>query len=186
MSAEERAEAEELRLAPESIEELACHLAELLRPEEAQPALPRRLLTAAEVSEWWRVERRWVYDHAEQLGARRLGTGSRPRLRFDPDDVAERLGAPAPRGGDVRRLRPIDGNRQSDSLSERSRATVVAQEDKRPGGARTPPARRRRTELRRNDQPSRDPASSLGRGWAGRAARLLRRRQAQEVSGDGS
>lgn len=174
----------ELRLAPESIEELACRLAELLRPEEVQPAPPRRLLTAAEVSEWWRVERRWVYEHADQLGARRLGNGSRPRLRFDPDEVAESLGVPAPRG-DVRRLRPIDANPQSDSLSEHSRATVVAQEDKRPGGAATPPARRRRTELRRNGQPSRDPASSPDRGWAGRAARLLRRRQSQEVSGGG-
>lgn len=176
-------EAGELRLAPESIEELACRLAELLGPAEPQPASPQRLLTASQVSEWWAVERRWVYEHAEQLGARRLGSGRRPRLRFDPEEVAERLGAPGRRGGDARRLPPIGGDSRPDSLSARSRGTVAEQGNKRPGGAPTPPARRRRTVLRRDDQPSRDPAS--GRGWVGRAARLLRRRQ-EEVSGDGS
>jgi hypothetical protein len=29
------------------------------------------------------VERSWVYDNAAELGAIRLGTGDRPRLRFD-------------------------------------------------------------------------------------------------------
>ena len=61
----------ELRLAPESIEAL----------------------------EWWGVGRRWVYDHADYLGAKRLGAGKRPRLRFDPTEVADRLGPPDPKGG---------------------------------------------------------------------------------------
>lgn len=95
-------EAGELRLAPDSIEALARRLAELLEPSD-QPSQPKQLISAQAVSEWWGVGRRWVYDHADQLGARRLGTGSRPRLRFDPEEVAERLGAPTGRGGrDVR------------------------------------------------------------------------------------
>lgn len=53
-------------------------------------------MTAAQVADWWRLDRSWVYDHADQLGVIKLGTGSRPRLRFDPDQVADALGLPAP------------------------------------------------------------------------------------------
>ena len=65
----------------------------------ARPDNPRLDLSAEAVSDWWGVGRRWVYDHADELGARRLGTGKRPRLRFDPDEVAELLGVPDDRGG---------------------------------------------------------------------------------------
>lgn len=125
----------ELRLDPESIEALARRLAELLASEE-----PRRqrqqLISAEEVAKWWGVQRRWVYDHADQLGARRLGSGARPRLRFDPDEVTERLGAPAGRDSgprDGRRLPSIRGDCRSDSLSPRSRAMVGRHPRKRPG-----------------------------------------------------
>jgi hypothetical protein len=82
----------ELRLAPESVEEIAGRLAELLRGT-TEPQPPQRLISAAKVAESWGVERSWVYAHADQLGARRLGTGKRPRLRFDPEEVAERIAA---------------------------------------------------------------------------------------------
>jgi hypothetical protein len=90
----------EVRIAPESIEALARRLAELLDTER-EPTAPRRerLITAEEVSDWWGVGRRWVYDHADYLGARRLGAGKRPRLRFDPSEVADRLGPPDREGG---------------------------------------------------------------------------------------
>jgi hypothetical protein len=85
-------ERDDLRLGPESIEAIARRLAELLASAEAQQ--PReRLISAEEVSEWWGVSRRWVYDHADELGAHRLGAGRRPRLRFDPEAVAAYLGA---------------------------------------------------------------------------------------------
>lgn len=91
----------EVRLDPESIEALARRLAELIRPvqEETVPKRRERLITAEAVSEWWGVGRRWVYDHADYLGARRLGAGKRPRLRFDPQEVADRLGPPDQTGG---------------------------------------------------------------------------------------
>jgi hypothetical protein len=82
----------ELRLAPESIEALAVRLAELMQPRD--PARQRERISAAEVARLWGVHRRWVYEHADELGARRLGGGRRPRLRFDPDEVAKRLGEP--------------------------------------------------------------------------------------------
>lgn len=86
---------EEVTLSPESIETLARRLAELLQPTE--PKRPRRMVTAKVVAERWGIDRRWVYEHAEQLGAHPLGDGPRPRLRFDPIEVAERLAAMQPR-----------------------------------------------------------------------------------------
>jgi hypothetical protein len=126
----------ELRLAPESIEALALRLAELLGPEPAPRGGNRERISAAEVARLWGVARRWVYDHAEELGASRLGSGPRPRLRFDPDEVAARLGEPArplaPRG-DRRRAAPMRDDCGTDSLSPRRRAIVGRQLRKRPG-----------------------------------------------------
>lgn len=50
-----------------------------------------RLLTAAEVARRFSVERSWVYAHARELGVVKLGGGPRPRLRFDPAVIAQRL-----------------------------------------------------------------------------------------------
>jgi hypothetical protein len=124
----------ELRLDPESIEALAHRLAELLTPSE--PSRSRaQLITAEEVAQWWGIGRRWVYDHADELGAHRLGGGRRPRLRFDPDEVAERLGEPgAPGGdGDERGSEAMRADCASNSLSTRGRAMVGRQSRKRPG-----------------------------------------------------
>ncbi|HMJ34328.1 MAG TPA: hypothetical protein VK501_10445 [Baekduia sp.] len=53
----------------------------------------QRLLTAAEVAAVLRVVPAWVYDHAELLGAVRLGTGRQRPVRFEARTVAERLRA---------------------------------------------------------------------------------------------
>jgi hypothetical protein len=121
----------ELRLATESIEALATRLAQILAGAEPPPSSPERgrLISAEEVSRWWGVGRRWVYDHAEQLGARRLGAGRRPRLRFDPEEVARYLG----REDDMRGSAPMRGDHRSDSLSGPRRAMVAGQAKKRPG-----------------------------------------------------
>lgn len=132
MSAGSAKPAGEVRLDLESIEALAQRLAELLAPREAAAA--GRLITAEEVAHRWGVGRRWVYDHADELGAHRLGAGPRPRLRFDPDEVAERLGDLAEAGGaDARRSEAMRGDCRSDSLSVRSRGIVGRQSRKRPG-----------------------------------------------------
>jgi len=49
------------------------------------------LLTASEVALAFSVTRGWVYAHADELGAIRLGDGPRPRLRFEPAVVTQRL-----------------------------------------------------------------------------------------------
>ena len=49
------------------------------------------LLTARDVAMRFNVDRGWVYAHADELGVIRLGMGTRPRLRFDPAVVGQRL-----------------------------------------------------------------------------------------------
>lgn len=112
-------EAPEVRLAPESIEALAGCLAEALRGGAEAADGEQEMISAAEVSKRWGVSRRWVYVHADGLGVRRLGRGRRPRLRFDPAEVTERLGAPRSAGApsDRRRLTAMRANPHSDSLS---------------------------------------------------------------------
>lgn len=41
------------------------------------------LVDAAELARMLSVDREWVYEHADRLGAVRLGDGPRPRLRFE-------------------------------------------------------------------------------------------------------
>lgn len=121
-----------LRLAPESIEALAARLAELLTTavsEKPSGTDEDGMISAARVAELWEVQRRWVYERRDELGAVELGKGPRPRLRFDPEVVAERLGAP--RSGhaerpDRRRSTWTGASHRSDSLSARARANVVA------------------------------------------------------------
>ncbi len=74
-------------LTPDAIEQIAQRVAELLRddrPDVRSPEPARRLLDAARLARLLGVTRQWVYEHANELGAVRLGDGSRPRLRFDP------------------------------------------------------------------------------------------------------
>jgi hypothetical protein len=80
-----------VRLHPADIEQIADRVAELLR--DGTPAGPVRFVDAATLATALGVDRTWVYEHADELGALRLG-GPRGRLRFDMDNVQARL-APA-------------------------------------------------------------------------------------------
>jgi hypothetical protein len=133
-----------LRLSPESIEALAVRLAEILsEPDQPSDTDEDGMISAARVADLWEVRRRWVYEHRDDLGAVELGKGPRPRLRFDPEVVAERLGAPrAGRYGarpDTRRSTWTGASRRSDSLSSRSRANVGAHPINASGRARERP-----------------------------------------------
>jgi hypothetical protein len=122
---------QEVDLSRGSIEALATRLAELLG--DPSPKSDRRdggdMITAAEVSARWGISRRWVYENAGALGAMRLGGGPRPRLRFDPAEVADRLGAPAvgpgPMRPDMRRSTGSAERGENDSLSPPARAKFV-------------------------------------------------------------
>ncbi len=55
------------------------------------------LLTVAETAEVLRVGRSWVYEHAAELGAVKLGTGQTAPLRIPRDGVQRIVGVPTPR-----------------------------------------------------------------------------------------
>ena len=74
-------------LPSEDIEAIAQRVAELLR--DPTPA-PVRYVDARCVGEVLGVDREWVYAHARQLGAVRLG-GPHGRLRFDLQHVRQAL-----------------------------------------------------------------------------------------------
>lgn len=71
-----------------SAEPAPAHRVVALLQDDAEPA---RLLDPGELAARLSVDRSWVYEHASELGALRLGDGPRARLRFDPVTVAERL-----------------------------------------------------------------------------------------------
>lgn len=77
----------------ELAEAVAARVVELLEHQERRSA--RGLATAADVAEQLGVHKSWVYAHADELGAIRLGEGEKARLRFDPERVARAVGATA-------------------------------------------------------------------------------------------
>lgn len=91
-----------VRLDEATIDQLAHRVADVLRetnlgPPNAQPEQRAgRLLSAAQVADRWQIDREWVYQHADELGVQRLGSGPRPRLRFDPERIAHRLQSTGP------------------------------------------------------------------------------------------
>jgi hypothetical protein len=81
-------------LTPHTIEQIAQRVTQLLHERrEHEPADPRpaRLLDATQLARHLGVTRAWVYEHAHQLGAIRLGTGTKARLRFDLDTATKAL-----------------------------------------------------------------------------------------------
>jgi hypothetical protein len=67
---------------PAWIDAFALRVAQLIRDD---PGASRRLVDAATLASEFGVDRSWVYAHRERLGVVKLGTGVRPRLRFDVD-----------------------------------------------------------------------------------------------------
>jgi hypothetical protein len=81
-----------LRLHPDSVRELAVAIADELRGELPVPARP---LTAGEVAQRLGRSPDYVRAHRRELGVL-PAEGSRPRLLFDPQRVAEAMRAPQP------------------------------------------------------------------------------------------
>jgi hypothetical protein len=67
----------------DDIEAVAARVVEMLRREQRPRAAPD-LVDAATLARTLNVDRDWVYAHARELGAVRLGDGPKARLRFDP------------------------------------------------------------------------------------------------------
>jgi hypothetical protein len=77
----------------DALDRLADLIAERLavRLRGLAPGATEPLVDAAEIARLHGKTRTWVYEHAGELGAVRLGSGPRPRLAFSPTRVAERL-----------------------------------------------------------------------------------------------
>ena len=73
----------EIELSDSCIQAIARRVVELL---EQRPGAPG-LVDAAELARRLGVTRAWVYEHATELGAIRLGSGPSPRMRFDPEEA---------------------------------------------------------------------------------------------------
>jgi hypothetical protein len=67
------------------------------------------LIDAAEVARRFSLSRDYVYRHADDLGAVRLGDGPKARLRFSPAKVDEALGGSSERESQPKResVRPV-------------------------------------------------------------------------------
>ncbi len=135
----------------EAVEAIAARVAELLRGDvspQPQAAVPTKL-TAAELAARLGVERAWIYRHAAELGAIRLGAGPRARLRFDAELVAEHLSArntrpqTAPERPSLPTRRPRGiGSRSPDLLPIKGdpELSSTTADEGRPGRAKAPPA----------------------------------------------
>jgi hypothetical protein len=67
------------------VDAIARRVVELLN-EPGSPQTPQ-LVDAATIARTLGVSRSTVYEHAQALGAIEVGSGSRPRLRFDVDQA---------------------------------------------------------------------------------------------------
>lgn len=74
-----------IQLDPQTTEAIARRVVGLLEKRGLQS---RELVDAAELARRFGIERSWVYSHAIELGAVKLGDGAKPRLRFDPEVAA--------------------------------------------------------------------------------------------------
>jgi hypothetical protein len=74
-------------LADALADRLAPRVAELLR----RPEPAGELVDAQTLAGLLGVDRSYVYAHADELGAVRLGGGSKPRLRFDLEAAREAM-----------------------------------------------------------------------------------------------
>lgn len=75
-----------MTLSDAQLDQLADRIADRLRT--SHPRVPR-LVDAQTLADALGVRRETVYAHADELGAIRLGDGSKPRLRFDLETARE-------------------------------------------------------------------------------------------------
>jgi hypothetical protein len=100
---------------PAFVDAVARRVVELLRAEGELPLAGPRLMTVAQVRDELGVSADWLYANAEALGAIRLGSGPRARLRFDRTTIAQRVATLA---SDGRRTRSARGRRKRARAAE--------------------------------------------------------------------
>lgn len=93
-----------------SVNAVAERVAELLRGKP----IGGELIDATEVAKRFSLSRDYVYEHADDFDAVRLGSGPKARLRFSPSKVAEALGSSSERESRSKRepVRPVRSGRE--------------------------------------------------------------------------
>jgi hypothetical protein len=82
-----------VELTPQAVEQIASRVAQLLRhqpPPASSPPAPA-WMTAKELAQHLKLNPAYIYEHAEQLGAIRTGSGPKARIRFDPHTATQAL-----------------------------------------------------------------------------------------------
>jgi hypothetical protein len=82
-----------IELTPQTVEQIASRVAQLLRHQPLTPASPSApaWMTAKELAQHLKLNPAWVYEHANELGAIRTGTGPKARIRFNPHTATQAL-----------------------------------------------------------------------------------------------
>ena len=84
-----------VELTPQTVEQIASRVAQLLLHH--QPPAPASLaptpawMTAKGLAHHLKLNPAWVYEHANELGAIRTGTGPKARIRFDLHTATQAL-----------------------------------------------------------------------------------------------
>ena len=76
---------------PAFVDAVARRIVEVLREEGVLRREGPRLLTVGEVAVEFGLSTDWLYTHARQLGAIRLGSGPKARVRFDRHTIGENI-----------------------------------------------------------------------------------------------
>src|SRR5712692_7073580 len=84
-----------------------------------------RLFTAAELADYLGVKRAWVYENALRLGAKPLGDGPKPRLRFDLEEAKSALSCFTDRSQKAPALAPVRASRTRRRSSTGTSVTLL-------------------------------------------------------------
>jgi len=123
-----------IKLDPQAVEAIARRVVEILERRGAQQ---RDLVDAVELARRFGIERSWVYSHAIELGAVKLGSGPKPRLRFDPQIAARVLRRV---GGDAAADPPARSGKRADQPSGSGGSGARLLPIRGPGENEPPPA----------------------------------------------
>ena len=109
---------EPLELGRATVEAIASRVTELLELPAAGG-----MIDASAVARRYDVSRSWIYTNADELGAIRLGSGPKARLRFDPERVAEvvtsRSAGERSQKPDSRASKPRSGRRRKGQVGQK-------------------------------------------------------------------
>jgi hypothetical protein len=103
-------------LTPQAVEQVASRIVQLLHRQQqnqqhAEAREPVGMVTVAQLAAYYKLNPAWVYEHANELGAIRIGNGPKARIRIDFQTAKAAIAqlkastAPAPTDTNPRRPR---------------------------------------------------------------------------------